>query len=860
MKNIFKTNRASATARSIVAVAAMFAAGVPACRTACGNDAGAAGGMGPALTEPAQSSGFAKLATPAWVTVQPSSLAQTVEKGANPVSMSFNVWNSGPQPRANMDYTVAGDAWWILPLGSGKTFGDNINTVAVQFADMTTVSTGVYQGVITVVGQDEGLAYPPSTQQINVAISILDLPAPDWLTASAGEYDNQVVLNWAPVTPFPGGSLSYEIWRGSTRDFNEQFVMRIVGGLETTTFSDSSALPGEIYYYWARAVNGYGGAGVLSAYDIGYRALGAPEGIWASEGTYYNKVHLRWAGVDGAQVYEVWRADPYWKLVQTTAALEYNDFTVVEGVRYQYKTRGLKNGSVIQPGAYSRAVAGFVLSRPSGLTATQGMLVGKVRLSWTAGWGAAEYEVWRLRGAVYERIGVTAALTYDDGNVAPGTQYTYIVKGRNSSGATEFSAAATGYAGASGVDVKIWQPILLPRNLLPGTAPRVLSMRVANLGGAPLAGDNGKVSAKYYAYRYATDTTTYLGSFTTNLNLAPGQSLVLCVPGSALRMPAAPDEYSIWTQVMPAWPSQLSDTNILNNTATVRGSVKVDALAMPGYWGFNDYDGDGLSDLALDVDGAWYVRTVDGRQLGWSVPFGGNLPPVYGLDMDGDNRGEPMVFRDGEWRAMLSASGYAAGSLVADAPGCRAAPGDFTGNGRGNLAAYFPADGRWFILDDALAPLLWGEVFGGEGMVVVPGDYDGDGVWDLTVYQEATGLWYSRRLDGGLLMWELAWGGPGYKPVMGDFNGDGVFDLAVYRETTATWHIQTVQGEEIIRNYRWGGQGFAPVPGDYDGDGYWDLAIYGRGTGAWQVRSLLRGTILASTLWGAPGYLPVGVE
>ncbi len=845
MKNIMLKNFSRAPSRCLFALAALCVAGVVAGRS----DAVAA-----------QDAGFGKQATPAWIRVDPHSLSQTVDVGANPVKMEFKVWNGGPLPRSQMNYTITRDAWWIRDMVSGSTFGDETNTVEVLFNDMTTFSTGVYAGVITVVGQDSELSNPPTTQQIDVAISIVALPAPAWVAASDGEYDNKVAVDWAPVAPFPGGSRYYEVWRGNTRDFNEQFVMRIAGGLETNTFSDSSALAGEIYYYWVRAVNGYGGAGVLSPYDIGYRALGYPEGIWASEGTYFNKVHVRWVGVDGAQVYEIWRADPSWKLVQTTEALEYDDFTVAEGVRYQYKVRALKNGSVIQPGEYSRAVYGYVLSRPSGLAATLGSLVGKVRLSWTAGWGAAEYDIWRLRGAVYERIGSTTGLTYDDSDVEPGVQYTYKVKGRNSSGATEFSESATGYAGSVSGDIKIWQAVLLPRNLRPETSPRVLSMRVANLGGSPLAGDNGKVAVRYYAYRYATDSTTYLGSMAVNLTLAPGASQVLSLPGSFVRMNLPEDEYSVWTQVLPVWPSQLSDTNMLNNTATVHGSINIDSLASPGYWGFNDYDGDGITDMALDIGGAWYARTVDARQLGWAVQFGAGLAPVYGFDMDGDYRGEPMVFRDGDWQAMLSASGYAAGSIAADAPGSLALPGDFTGNGLGNLAVYFPEDGRWCIVDDALVPLIWNEVFGGPDMRAVPGDYDGDGVWDLTVYQEDSGWWYSRRLDGALLLWERAWGGPGYQPVMGDYDGDGVFDLAVYRESTATWHIQTVAGVEIVRNYRWGGNGWTPVPGDYDGDGCWDLAIYERATGNWQVRSLTRGVILGKTLWGTPGYLPVGAE
>lgn len=797
-------------------------------------------------------------ASPAWVTVDKTMLTQVAELGANPETVSFKIWNTGPSPRSDMDYTITSDVWWIRSLGTDTVIAGTTNDVDIVFNDMTAFTAGVYTGMLTIVGQDTEKTHPATSAEIKVIVSILTLPAPTFLEATAGEYDDRVVINWSPVAPILGGSCTYDVWRGQTRDFDEQYVIRIVGGLQNTTYVDNLASAGEIYYYWVRAVNGYDGAGGVSPYDIGYRALGAPAGIWASTGEYYDKVYLRWSGVDGAQIYEVWRADPEWTLVLTTQALEYHDFTIEEGVYYQYKIKALKNGSIIQPSSFSKTVEGFVLSRPANLKATQGSLVGKVRLTWDAAWGATEYEVWRLRGALYERIATVQNLLYDDLNVTPGTKYTYKLKGRNSSGVTEFGSLTVGYAGAVSTDLKVEQPIVLPHNLRPGASPSLLSIRIRNQGNSPATGDNGKVSIKYYAYSFASDTTTCIGSQIAYLNLPAGATQLLRVPKSVVQAPLQEDLYSIRVEVMPAWPSLLTDINPLNNTAAVRGNFDVDALACPYTLGFNDYDGDGISDLAVNLNGSWFVRTVDGRQLGWDVSFGGSLPSIYGVDMDGDQCAEPMVFKDGNWQAMLSAHGYALGALNYLAPGLQAVPGDYTGNGVANVAAYSPYDSSWYVLNDNYVPLIWGEVFGAPGMQVVPGDYDGDGVWDLLLFDK--GKWYGRATDGSMLLWDFGFGSASYIPVMGDYDGDGIFDLALYRQNQGAWFILKTTGEEIIRNYSFGGPDWTPVPGDYDGDGVWDLALYNSSTGYWKIESLQYGRILAETLWGVPGVLPVGAQ
>jgi|GEM_PF-4618307 hypothetical protein len=223
-------------------------------------------------------------------------------------------------------------------------------------------------------------------------------------------------------------------------------------------------------------------------------------------------------------------------------------------------------------------------------------------------------------------------------------------------------------------------------------------------------------------------------------------------------------------------------------TAAVLVSLLLSGNAQAG--AFNDFDGDGKSDLAIYQPsvGKWVIRTLDARALAWFI----------------------------EW-------GY---------PGCMPVPADYDGDGKTDMGIYDEGRGVWFIRTlNPVRALLWNHKLGGPGFVPVPGDYNGDGKADIGVYELATGNWTVRSLtDFSLIYSNANWGFKG--PVRGwerpitstvlpmpfDYDRDGKMDRAVYYRglsmTDTAWFILGSSGKWWY-NTVWGSSGSLPAPGMY---------------------------------------------
>lgn len=802
----------------------------------------------------------------------PAHIRQVVDKGANPTGGYFEVWNASAAPIVSMAYqvTAPNDASNIIQ-GVSPSVGISTGqhgTVGVYFNNLSGFSAGTYTAVVTVAANNTGSGYAGSwsgTSNIEVVLELAVSDAPAQITATKGDYEDRVAVNWRPVVTPAGGSVTYSLLRHTT--FDPDYAQAIVSGLTVTNYDDMTVAPGVRYYYWVRSVNLYGQFGTNSTSDSGYRRLSAPSGLFASDGEYTNKVAVSWAEVDGAETYYVYRgAGGPAGVVYHTAGTEYEDNTVSEGVEYTYYVQSTNSicGSVLSSGE-----AGYVLSRPIVLSASDGQYVNQIVLSWNAVSGATAYEVWRSTKTLTppygggSKIKETISVAYSDTAVTAGTKYYYWLKSKNATALSEFSARDEGYAATAAVDLSLWGLAVQPHRIGLGNYPCLVSFRLANNGGAALAGDNGMVQLTFYASAddvFGDNNDQMIGTVNMQLTLSLGSRRIFSLGGGNVALPEEEGSYYLFMRLNPVWPSTLAPTSLGGWVTQRPGTLAVSTNGSINYQAMNDYDGDGISDLAVHGDGLWDVRSVDGFELGRNCPFGGSGTVVVMGDYDGDRRTDPMVYSEssGLWQGLLSGRGYAHITGCFGGPGYRAVPGDYDGDGKTEVAVYDTINSLWYALRISGGWVMQGLQFGNIGYEAVRGDYDGDGVWDLAVYNEHDGMWYIRTVAGALLLSGGHWGGPGFSPVAGDYDGDGLWDFAVYDEATGRWYIVNMRVKIIAAGILWGAAGYRPVAGDFDGDGLSDLAMYNTSAGQWYIRTVGGSWIAMDVTWGGAGREAVG--
>lgn len=255
-------------------------------------------------------------------------------------------------------------------------------------------------------------------------------------------------------------------------------------------------------------------------------------------------------------------------------------------------------------------------------------------------------------------------------------------------------------------------------------------------------------------------------------------------------------------------------------------------LTTPEYLvlGSGDYNGDGLSDIAVfrQSAGLWAIKDL-GR-----IYFGkaGDIP-VSG-DYDGDGSTDVSIFRPstGLWAIKAISRLYFGGSD--DIP----VPADYNGDGSCDIAVFGNTSGRWAVKG------ISRNYFGASGDLPVPADYDADGSANIAIFRQQFGLWAVRNFS------RYYFGISGDIPLPGVYSWFGPLgplqsQSCIFRSSSGLWAIR---GQTV---FWFGTSEDSTVIGSFNGDILDDPGIFRPENGLWAIRGV------SKVYFGMAGDIPV---
>ena len=412
--------------------------------------------------------------------------------------------------------------------------------------------------------------------------------------------------------------------------------------------------------------------------------------------------------------------------------------------------------------------------------------------------------------------------------------------------------------------------MFLPRAIHLAAHPSNIKFTFKNNGPSDMSTTNTRILCEFYLSldtNFSESTDLKIGEYGMDITLTAGLSSVVHLQNLMLDGIIIPTvvygEYYVFLRVQHVSPSSLYDPD--NKHVVMRnGTIKVGlgqdgALTLPIR---NDFDGDGISDLALyqESTGNWGFLLSGSGYSQVETQFGGlGYRPILG-DYDGDGKSDLTVYNEttGIWFIRLSGSGYQQVSGTLGGIGIIPIAGDYDYDGKTDPTVYQESTGGWRVLLSSQNYLPTDFELGGSGYQAISGDYDGDGKSDPTIYNVNSGQLKTMLSGNGYQITEAFLGGVGYQAVPGDYDWDGKTDPAFYNETTGEWIVWLSAGNYTPASTVFGGIGRAAVQDDYDGDGKVDPAYYEASSGIWVVLLSGQGYQSISAQWGAPGYEAVG--
>ncbi len=236
-----------------------------------------------------------------------------------------------------------------MAAGTEGTTPYKTNLATTAYPDTGLTNGTAYYYKVTAVGptgSESGLS--PEANAIPEPIA----PAPTHLTATPGAA--QVTLAWTQSA----GAASYNIYRG-TASGAETLKFSPTG--TGPTFTDSTTIPGTLYYYYVTALNPAGESTPSNEASAQPGPPAVPQGLAAVSGNA--QVLLLWSSVPGAATYNLRRSTASgngYTIIRHGPGTRFLDTQVQNGTVYYYVV------SAVAPGGES-ALSSPVSATPSGL-------------------------------------------------------------------------------------------------------------------------------------------------------------------------------------------------------------------------------------------------------------------------------------------------------------------------------------------------------------------------------------------------------------------------------------------------------------------------------------------------------------
>ncbi len=589
-------------------------------------------------------------------------------------------------------YTDKVEVAWTASVGaSGYQIWRNSNVDSSQAQRVGESSTESFDDTLTAVPGTRYYYWVKATNEYGVSVfsgfdsGWRDLAPPSGVMASDGVSTSEVSVVWNTSE----NASAYDLWRGTNSNVNE--ARELYSGVSTNGYSDTSATPGEFYYYWVRArnsefISGFGDS------DVGYRSLGyidigVSDFIFlpaaAAPNSHPEAVSFRLAnhGNDAMLAPNYWVASDFYLSANGVFG---DDDDVWIGRRVGGVTLAAGASTVIKLSLSERSQ----LSIPSDASGTYHVFVHV---------NHALPSTWRdinLENNTDQRFG--GAISVRGTTPVPFKVSDFSGDGKADLAVYNETSGAWFVCGADGTDIisgEYW----------------------GGEGFRPVAGDfdgDGIVDMAVY-------------------HEASGLWYIRRVDGSVILWGhdwGGSGFTPVWGDYDGDGAADLCVYHEATGTWYIR-NVSGEVLAWGKAWGGptfhpapGDYSGDGQTDLCVFVDGSynWFIQEMDGAIVIYALSWGGpnGYVPVPG-DYNGDGVADLAVYHQntGYWFILALTGEQILWGARWGGSEFTAVSGDFDGDGKSDIAVYHEATGAWYVQSVSGNIIVWQEILGGPGYI-----------------------------------------------------------------------------------------------------------------------------------------------